>query len=486
MLLLGTTSFTSKAQTLNPVSAGAVTVAAGEYFTLVLKPDGSIWSSGNNQFGGLGRADNYRTSIPNPVPRPVLTPTSAAPSTYWTQIAAAGATSLALRSDGTLWRWGYDLGPTANSLNSYLPSQVALPVGVPVGSTWLSISTGGSHALALCSDGSLWSWGFNTFGELGNGQAINAATLQLQRVPAPALGSRWVAAWAGPQHSLGLRDDGSLWGWGSNSCGALGVPVTGGPLYAVTQPVLVPTPVGAAPNTRWVTATPGQSLSLAIRSDGTLWGWGTAYGIMPNAARITNPHNTTWRQVSTRNVQTLGVDSNNTIWSWGWFNERGILGTGNTADIYPMQQEATHGQWLQVSVGAEHSVAISTSGEVWATGAYYSPSIQNLNFGQFGDGTTIGSLVFKRTNSNVLSTAAESATAPQVSPNPASGYVQLHGLKPYTSLALYHIDGRLVRSYQVNSPPIQTIDIQGLSTGLYLLQIKATGESIRAVRLMIE
>lgn len=483
-LLVYTVSYVGKAQNFSPVTAGAGTVVAGEYFTLVLKPDGSIWSAGNNFSGGLGRANNFNTAIPNPIPGPVITPPTAALGTTWAQVVAGGATASALRSDGTLWQWGLALGAGTTSPTAYVPTQVALPAGTQPGSTWIGISTSGFHSLALCSDGSLWAWGWNAFGQLGNGQQIDAR--QLQRVQVPNLGSRWVAAWAGPRHSLGLRNDGSLWAWGSNSCGALGIPVTGGPLYAVIQPVLVPTPVGATPNTQWITATPGESHSLAIRSDGTMWAWGNGYNRMPTASQIVNPHNSTWQQVSTHNVQTLGVGSDNAIWSWGWFNDRGILGTGNTADIYPMQQEATHGQWLQVSVGSEHSVAISTSGEIWATGAYYASGTQNLNFGQFGDGSTTGSLVFKRTNSSVLGTATKSAKALQVSPNPASGYVQLHGLRPHTSLALYRIGGSLVRSYQANGTPIQTIDIQGLTPGLYLLQIKATGESIRAVRLMIE
>lgn len=484
VLLLACAAHRGTSQPFQPASALAGSVAAGEYFTLLLKPDGSLWSSGNNFSGGLGRPMNFGTTLPTPTPGPVATPPTAAAETYWTQVVAGGATALALRSDSTLWQWGSPLGAGPGIPLAHVPAPVPLPASVPPGSKWSKVSTSGFHALALCSNGSLWAWGWNAYGQLGNGQQTN--TRLLQRVQEPTLGSRWVAAWAGPTHSLGLRDDGSLWAWGSNNCGALGVPVTGGPLYAVIRPVLVPTPAGAGPNTVWVSATPGQSHSLAIRSDGTMWGWGSGYDRMPTATRIVNPHNSTWRQVRTRSVQTLGIGSDGAIWSWGWFNERGILGTNSTADVYPMRQESTLGNWLQVDVGAEHAVAMSAGGEVWATGAHYAPGTQNLNFGQLGDGTTLGSLVFKRVHSAALNTAAATAPMPRLWPNPAAGDVQVSGLRAYTSLALYASDGRIVRSYNPAASPVRTLDLQGLSAGLYLLHVQAAGEPVRVARLVVE
>lgn len=484
VLLLTCASRPGRSQSVQPASVSVGSIAAGEYFTLLLKPDGSLWSSGNNFSGGLGRTMNFGTALPTPTPGLVITPPTAAAGTYWTQVVAGGATVLALRSDGTLWQWGLSLGAGMSNPTAYVPTQVPLPVGVPAGSTWTGISTSGFHALAVCSNGSLWAWGWNAFGQLGNGQQTD--TRLLQRVQEPNRGSRWVAAWAGSRHSLGLRDDGSLWAWGSNSCGALGVPVTGGPLYAVIQPVLVPTPAGAGPNTVWVGATPGESHSLAIRSDGTMWGWGNGYNRMPTATQVVNPRNTTWQQVSTHNVHTLGVGSDGAIWGWGWFNERGILGTNSTADVYPMRQEATQGRWLQVAVGSEHSVAMSAAGEVWATGAYYPAGTQNLNFGQFGDGTTLGSLIFRRVQTTALSTATATASGPRLWPNPAAAAVQVSGLKAYTSLVLYALDGRIVRSYKPEGSAARTLDIQGLSAGLYLLHAQAVGEPVCVARLLVE
>jgi len=162
------------------------------------------------------------------------------------------------------------------------------------------------------------------------------------------------------------------------------------------------------------------------------------------------------------------------------------LGTNSTADVYPMRQEATQGRWLQVAIGAEHSVAMSAAGEVWATGAYYPAGTQNLNFGQFGDGTTLGSLIFRRVQTTALSTATATASGPRLWPNPAAAAVQVSGLKAYTSLVLYALDGRIVRSYKPEGSAARTLDIQGLSAGLYLLHAQAVGEPVCVARLLVE
>ncbi len=130
------------------------------------------------------------------------------------QVAAGNSHSFALKDDGSLWAWGYNMygqlgdGTTANSSN---------PVQIGAGSIWTAVAAGFFHSLALKNDGSLWTWGDNMCGQLGDGTtASSSIPVQI------GAGSIWTAVAAGYIHSLALKNDGSLWAWGANFYGQLG------------------------------------------------------------------------------------------------------------------------------------------------------------------------------------------------------------------------------------------------------------------------
>ncbi|WP_249351541.1 RCC1 domain-containing protein, partial [Corallococcus exiguus] len=184
---------------------GVVTVATGDFFTAAVKSDGTVWVWGSNTFGQLG--DGTATDRLTPVQVPGLTGVVA--------VAAGDAFTVALKSDGTVWTWGYNgygqlgNGTTAGRLS---PGQVPGLTGV------VSIAAGGTgHTLAAKSDGTVWAWGRNGPGQVGDGTSTSRSS------PVQVLGVTGVVrVAAGDFHSLGLTSDGTVWGWGYNGPGQLG------------------------------------------------------------------------------------------------------------------------------------------------------------------------------------------------------------------------------------------------------------------------
>ena len=183
-------------------------VAAGASHSLALRSDGTLWAWGSGLHGQLGVGNNSDFSEPQIVEI----------NMRWQAIAAAGGHNLALRSDGTLWTWGLNSsGQVGNG--TFVSTNTPQPIQINV--TWQGIAAGYYHSMALRKDGTLWTWGFNADGQLGNGTTDNANTPQPIQTNVT-----WQAIAAGgsgcPCHTVALRADGTLWAWGNNAYGQLG------------------------------------------------------------------------------------------------------------------------------------------------------------------------------------------------------------------------------------------------------------------------
>ncbi len=248
--------------------------------TLALRTDGTLWAWGSNSRGQLG--DNTTTTRFTPVL--ITAPAGAAPGTRWTHTAPASQISFALRSDSTLWAWGdsgqglLGNGSSAGGRYQLQPALVAVPAAYPR-AHWAQVVTSDAHALALLGNGTLWTWGQNVFWQSGTQSReyyLTVPTL-IPTPPNAAPGTRWTALAAGQNHSLALRSDGTLWTWGLNTYGQLGRgTIDPQPTFPYPQavPQLVPVPATAAPGTTWQQVAAGLEHSLALLSDGTLWSWG--------------------------------------------------------------------------------------------------------------------------------------------------------------------------------------------------------------------
>ena len=201
------------------VGKRVIAVAAGGFHSLALCEDGTLVAWGSNAFGQLGNNATINSNVPVRVD---LTGVLAGKTV--TAIAAGGNHSLALCADGTLAAWGYnndgELGNNSQT-NSSVPVAVQA-TGVLAGKTPISIMGGFSHSLALCADGSLSAWGYNNSGQLGN-NSTTASAIPVAVVQTGVLASKTVTAISsGSSHCLALCADGSPAAWGYNSCGQLG------------------------------------------------------------------------------------------------------------------------------------------------------------------------------------------------------------------------------------------------------------------------
>ena len=294
--------------------------------------------------------------------------------TDWRSISSGCVHTVGLRQNGTLWAWGYNsLGRLGNNNTTNASS----PVSVVGGFTdWCQASAGGSHTAAIRQNGTLWAWGSNTTGTLGDCTAISRSS------PVSVVGgfTDWCQVSAGHRHNLAVRTNGTLWAWGYNSSGRLG----DGTCIDKSSPVSV---VGGF--TDWCQASAGCSHSLAVRQDGTLWAWGANLAGALGTGNVIGRNSpvsvvggfTDWCQASAGNAHSLAVRQDGTLWAWGC-NNVGQLGDGTiTSRSSPVSVVGGFTDWCQASAAGTHSVAIRQNGTLWAWGC-------NVD-GRLGNGTVV-------------------------------------------------------------------------------------------------
>jgi alpha-tubulin suppressor-like RCC1 family protein len=283
----------------------------------------------------------------------------------WVSVSAGSSHSLAVRANGSLWAWGLN---NSSQLGDNTTTARSSPVSVVGGfSDWVAVSASQIHSLGVRANGSLWAWGSNIRGQLGD----NTTTARSSPVSVVGGFTDWVSASAGGAglgHSLGVRANGSLWAWGANSSGQLGDNTTTSSL----SPVSV---VGGF--TDWVSASAGGSHSLGVRANGTLWGWGSNISGRLGDDTVTNRSSpvsviggfTDWIEASAGNDHSLGVRSNGTLWSWG-SNSNGRLGDDTTTSrSSPVSVVGGFSDWVSASAGTSHSIGLRANGSLWTWGS---------------------------------------------------------------------------------------------------------------------
>ncbi|MGV3662890.1 MAG: choice-of-anchor D domain-containing protein [Prosthecobacter sp.] len=312
-----------------------VSVAAGYHHNLALSSDGTLAAWGYNHQGQLGNSSTAQSAVP------VAVNTSGVLSGKTVIAVATGREhSLALCSDGTLAAWG---GNGYGQLGNNSTTQSSVPVavntsGVLAGKMVVAVAAGLSHSVALCSDGTLAAWGYNSEGRLGNNSTTNSSVPVAVNTSGLLSGKTAIAVAAGNSHNLALCSDGTLAAWGSNYSGQLG---NNGPTQS-TVPVAVNTS-GVLSGKTLVSVAAGGFHSMALCSDGTLAAWGdNFYGQLGNNSTT---HSTVPVAVNTSGVlagkTTVSVAagenhsealcSDGTLAAWG-LNIEGQLGNNSTTD----------------------------------------------------------------------------------------------------------------------------------------------------------
>ncbi|MEO8732755.1 MAG: T9SS type A sorting domain-containing protein, partial [Flavobacteriales bacterium] len=315
------------------------------------------------------------------------------------------------KMDSTVWAWGINTyGTIGNGTNidSNVPLQVDSLTGI------VAISEGAAHSIALAKDGTVWAWGLNYYGQLGNG--TNTDT----NVPTQVDSLSGVVAIAGGgSHTLALKGDGTVWAWGANISGQLG----NGTGTNSNIPVQVASLTGI---TAIATC---EDISLALKNDGTVWSWGG--------------------------------------------NGNGELGNGTTTydNTVPLQMVSLTGV-VAVAAGIFHTLALKNDGTLWTCG-------YNL-FGQLGDGTVDQTTVPVQVSGLCSITTAVQETpadaAVTISPNPTSGDVVIDGGRP-SALKTVEVTNamgqRIIATSFTNKREV--LDLSAQPSGLYFITIRGEG-----------
>jgi alpha-tubulin suppressor-like RCC1 family protein len=298
------------------------------------------------------------------------------------KLAAGGYHSFAINQQGQVLGWGYNgngelalgnatracpavNGPTADPTNTCAPSLI------PNLETVTAIAAGTYHSLALKADGSVWAWGANNHGELGDGSLetrlspvqVTTLTTDLQTNNGIKPLENIVAIAAGGYHSLALKNDGTVWAWGFNADGQLGNDAN----ENETRAVQVKTLQGI------VAIAGGSHHSLALKNDGTVWAWGdNADGQLGNASKTPSklPVKTNLEKIvaiAGGGYHSLALKNDGTVWAWG-YNANGELGNGQDQSSSTPQQVSTISNVQQISAGLAHSLAVKRDGKVWSWG----------------------------------------------------------------------------------------------------------------------
>jgi alpha-tubulin suppressor-like RCC1 family protein len=307
---------------------GIAAVAAGPEDSFAVRDDGTVWAWGNNPFGNLGdgTSGNVRHT-----PVEVLAPSGSGHLTGVIAVAAGDYATYALKGDGTVWAWGYggdgELGDNLTTA-SLRPIQVAGLNGVGKLTGVVAIAAGRLHALALRSDGTVWAWGGNAVGQLGNG-TVNSKLVPF-KVIGEAVGVVAIAAHA--DDSMALRSDGTIRSWGDNSDGQLG---TGNTSLEVSPA----SPLGLGGSIVGISLGVGDA--VVVKADGTVWDWGiNGAGQLGDGTRVTSltpvrvrglGYGSGVTHVVAGQNQILALSSNGAVRAWG-DNEVGELGDTTTIE----------------------------------------------------------------------------------------------------------------------------------------------------------
>ena len=301
-----------------------------------IKTDGTLWMWGNNNNGQLG--DNSVVVRSSPVQ---------VPGTTWANMTSACYETIAVKTDGTLWAWGRN-AYGAMGVNQPTNYKRSSPVQVGSDTTWSTspfhMAGGTSMFQAIKTDGTLWCWGHNEYGQLGQNNKTNYSSPKQV-----GSGTDWDFVGGVQVGVLAVKTDGTMWGWGSNTQGSLGL--NNKTEYSSPKQI---------PGTNWSAAVCAGSNSMALRTDGTLWSWGNNNWGRVGNNQPDNYHKSSPEQLGADTTWTkhfgfgyLGqvvhaIKTDGTLWGWG-NNQDYKLGLSDQTGRSSPTQIGTEQKWSFLS-----------------------------------------------------------------------------------------------------------------------------------------
>jgi alpha-tubulin suppressor-like RCC1 family protein len=348
----GQTGFTPRVpqpvgHNLGPVQSAGT----GGNGSLIQRSDGSLWTLGSNSIGqlGIGSADN----APHPIPSQITT------GAIWKQLSRGASHTLGIRTNGTLWGVGFNsssqLGD-GTTLNRTTLGQIGSATD------WASVSAGDAHSLALKTDGTLWAWGLNANGQLGDGTLVTRTTpVQIGVL------TDWDSVYAGAGgFSVARKRNGTLWSWGLNSSGQLG--------DGTTTQRTAPVQIGVATDWVRVALGTNHVLAIRSNGTLWAWGLNAnnqlGDGTVTNRSSPTQIGTAAnWKSITGSNFHSAATRADGTLWTWG-ANGVGYLGNGSFTTRNAPTQIGTATCWNEIipATATAHTMVTTTDGSLWAFG----------------------------------------------------------------------------------------------------------------------
>jgi alpha-tubulin suppressor-like RCC1 family protein len=374
-------------------NGGTAADFADAFVYMDLFSDAGLFLWGQNNVGQLG--DNSRTNRSSPVQ-------TVSSGTNWKLVAGGSDHTAAIKTDGTLWLWGRNgYGQLGDNTTANKSSPVQTVSG---GTNWKLVEAAAYHTAAIKTDGTLWLWGRNVYGQLGDNTDANKSS----PVQTVSSGTNWKQVAGGQEHIAAIKTDGTLWLWGNNGYAPI---LIGGQLGDNTD-VNKSSPVQTiSGGTNWKQVACGAYHTAAIKTDGTLWLWGNNYidyeliygpgsGFLNTGGQLgdntttaksspvqTVSGGTNWKQVAGGRFHTAAIKTDGTLWTWGANTSLLLGGSGQLGDnsatdkSSPVQTVSGGTNWKQVAGGADFTAAIKTDGTLWLWG--------NNIYGGLGDNTAV-------------------------------------------------------------------------------------------------
>jgi alpha-tubulin suppressor-like RCC1 family protein len=304
---------------------------------------------GYNGTGGLGDGTVIDKSSPVQIGSDV----------NWSMASVGNANfTAAVKTDGTLWSWGYN---NVGQLGHNNTTNKSSPVQIGALTNWSSVAAGDDHCIAIKTDGTLWAWGNNNSGQItGPIASEKSSPIQIGSL------TNWSSVACGLESSYALTSEGELYAWGNNGLGELGDNTV----------VFKSSPVQIGALTNWSSINGGSSIVHAIKTDGTLWGWGTSvfYGSVGDGNKINHSSPvqigslTTWSVIGDAESSAFAIKTDGTLWSWGRNETFGTLGINSVVNVSSPVQIGSETNWSKVDGGGLIASAITTSGELYSWG----------------------------------------------------------------------------------------------------------------------
>ena len=370
--------------TTTPIIVGGLTSGTPYTFTVVA----------NNAVNGAGAASTSSNSV----------------TASMESLATGSSHTLAINSGGTVLAWGSNTNGQLGDGTTNARTTVTTAASV-VGITGVvtAVAAGTSHSLAVTSDGTVYAWGLNTYGQLGDNSVIQKATPVAVSFTGLGLTGKIIAVAAGKNHSLALASNGEVWAWGYNFHGELG--------NTTTTDSKVPVKVSGITNAVFINASFSSDASAAVLADGSVKQWGyvntgiNAYTTTTAPAVVLNLSNVVKVAIGSNHHLALNYDG--TIWAWGT-NASGQLGKGSTTSSYTPSQLTTTGLSSITSVftGNGFSAAVKSDGTLWTWGDNTNSQLgYSLSSGSYSvtpqsvvGATQVASAVFNSTDAYAMST----------------------------------------------------------------------------------